>query len=83
MRNKEIISALLGGTFFAIPYLGLSIAIAPSLVIGCAAYGASELVLSGIKNKESLKDTNISLYNKINKAKKQNKEIFNLINKVE
>ena len=83
MKNKEIISALLGGTFFAIPYLGLSIAIAPSLVIGCAAYGASQLVLSGIKGKESLKETDISLYNKVNKAKRQNKEIFNLINKVE
>ncbi len=83
MKNKEVISAVLGGTFFAIPYVGLSIALAPSLIIGCAAYGASELVLSGIKNKETLKETNISLFNKINKAKKQNKEIFNLIAKVE
>lgn len=36
-----------------------------------------------IKNKESLKEINVSLYNKVNKAKKQNKEIYNLISKVE
>ena len=83
MKNKEIISAVLGSTFFAIPYIGLSVALAPSLVIGCAAFGASQLVLSGINSKESLKEININLYNKINIARKQNKEIYNLISKVE
>ena len=81
--KKEIISAVIGGTFFAIPYLGLSITLAPALAIGAAAFGASELVLSGFKTKEILKDTNKSLYLKLNKAKKQNKEIYNLISKVE
>ena len=83
MKNKEIVSAIVGSAFFAVPYIGLSVALAPSLAIGCAAFGASQLVFSGIKNKESLKETDISLYNKINKAKKQNKEIYNLITKVE
>ena len=83
MKNKEVISALLGSTFFAVPYLGLSVALAPSLVIGCAAYGASQLILSDIKTKETLKEKNISLYKKVLTAKKQNKEIFNLIAKVE
>ena len=83
MKNKEIVSAVLGSAFFAIPYLGLSIALAPSLVIGCAAFGASELVFSGVKVKEKLKDTNRPLYLKISTAKKQSKEILNLIPKVE
>lgn len=83
MRNKEIVSALVGGAFFAVPYLGLSIALAPALVVGCAAFGASELVLSGVKSKELLKDTDRPLYLKLNMAKKQNKEILNLIPKVE
>lgn len=83
MKNKEIVSAIVGSAFFAVPYIGLSVALAPSLAIGCAAFGASQLVFSGIKNKESLKETDISLYNKVNKAKKQNKEIYNLISKVE
>lgn len=83
MKNKEVISAVLGSTFFAIPYLALSVTLFPSLAIGCAAFGASELMLSGIKGKDTLKDTDRPLYEKINTAKKQNKEIANLIPKVE
>ena len=83
MRNKEVVSAIVGGTFFAVPYLGLSIALAPALAIGCVAFGASELVLSGIKGKETIKDTDYNLYKKISDAKKESKEILNLIPKVE
>lgn len=83
MRNKEIVSALVGSAFFAVPYVGLSIALGPALVIGCAAFGASELLLSGVKSKELLKDIDKPLYVKINNAKKQNKEILNFIPKVE
>ena len=83
MKNKEVVSAVLGSTFFAIPYLALSITLLPSLAIGCAAFGASELMLSGIKGKETLKDIDKPLYIKINNAKKQNKEISSLIPKVE
>lgn len=83
MRNKEIVSAIVGSTFFAVPYLGLSFALAPALAIGCVAFGASELVLSGVKSKELLKDIDKPLYLKINIAKKQNKEILDLIPKVE
>ena len=70
MKNKEIISAVVGGVFFAVPYLGLSIALAPALAIGCGAFGASELVLSGIKPKETLKNTDRKSYLKVNNAKK-------------
>jgi len=83
MKGKEVVSAIIGSAFFAVPYVGMSIALAPALAIGCVAFGASELVLSGVKGKETLKDTDRSLYLKINKAKKQNKEILNLIPKVE
>lgn len=83
MKNKEIVSAVVGGAFFAIPYVGLSITLAPALAIGAAAFGASELVLSGVKTKELLKDVNKPLYLKLVQARKQNKEIFNLIPKVE
>lgn len=83
MKNKEIVSAVLGSTFFAVPYLALSITLLPSLAIGCAAFGASELMLSGIKGKETLKDTDKPLYLKINNARKQNKEISSMIPKVE
>lgn len=83
MKHKEVVSAVVGSAFFAVPYLGLSVALAPSLIIGCAAFGASELILSDVKPKENLKDTNRDLYENINLAKKQNKEILELIPKVE
>lgn len=83
MKNKEVVSAIVGSAFFAVPYLGMSIALAPALAIGCVAFGASELVLSGVKNKETLKDTNYKLYQKISSAKKESKEILNLIPKVD
>ena len=51
MKNKDIVSAVVGSAFFAVPYLGMSIALAPALAIGCVAFGASELVLSGVKGK--------------------------------
>ena len=83
MKNKDITSAIIGSAFFAVPYLGMSFALAPALAIGVMAFGASELVLSGVKGKETLKDTNKDLYLKITKAKKQNKEILSLIPKVD
>ena len=70
MKNKDTVSAIVGGLFFAIPYVGMSVALVPSLVIGGLAFGAGELVFSGIKPKETLKVTNISLYKKIENAKK-------------
>jgi len=83
MKNKDVVSAVVGSAFFAVPYLGLSIALGPALAIGCVAFGASELVLSGVKGKVTLKDTDKDLYNKITIAKKQNREIMDLIPKVE
>ncbi len=83
MKNKDIASAIIGGSFFAIPYLGLSITLVPSLAIGVMAYAASELVLSGVKGEVTLKEKNRTLYEKVTLAKKQNKEIKALIPKVE
>ena len=83
MKNKEIVSAILGSTFFAVPYLALSVTLAPALAIGASAFVASELVLSGVNSKETLKDTNKSLYQKIQDAKKQAKDVKNMIAKVD
>ncbi len=83
MKGKEVISAVVGGAFFAVPYLALSFTFAPALVIGCAAFGASELLLSGVEKVDKLKETNLPLYKKIVKAKKENEEIFSMISKVE
>lgn len=83
MKNKEIISAVVGSAFFAVPYIGLSVAALPALAIGCAAFGASELVLSGITPRQILKNTDRPLYLKINNAKKESKAILSIIPKIE
>ena len=77
MKNKEVVSAVIGGVFFAVPYLALSAPIIPSLVIGMTAFGAGELVLGDTKL--TLKDTNRNLYDMLEKAKKENKHIVEMI----
>lgn len=81
MKNKEIASAAIGGVFFAVPYLGLAIPLLPSLAIGAAAFAAGELAFGD--NKLTLKDTNPSLYVVLEKAKKQNKHILDMIPSIE
>ena len=77
MRYKEIASAIIGTGFFAVPYLALSIPLAPSLIIGGSAFIASELVIATAK--ERLKDSNRNLYDTLEKAKKQNKHLISMI----
>lgn len=81
MKNKEIVSAAIGGVFFAVPYLVLATPILPSLAIGAAAFGAGELLLGDPK--PTLKETNRKLYNILETAKKQNKRVLTMIPQIE
>lgn len=76
-----IISSVLGATFFAIPYLGLGVSIIPSLCIGVVAFGAGNLLISNNKTVE--KNENLSLYETLNEAKKQNAQIYAIIKEIE
>ena len=82
MKNKDVASAIIGSTFFAVPYLFLATPIVPSLIIGVAAFSAGELVF---KNKENLtlKERDRNLYEMLEKAKKENKHIIDMIPKIE
>lgn len=82
MKNKDITSAIVGGGFFAIPYLALSVTFLPALAMGAAAFVGTELLLSG-KPKLTLKETDKPLYLKLETAKKQNKVIINNITNIE
>ncbi len=82
MKNKEIVSGVVGASFFAIGYLGLSVAIIPSLVIGAGAYVASELIMGDSKEKKyDFKEESLS--KKIDSAKKSNKHISDMIKEIE
>jgi len=83
MKNKEIISGVVGAVCFGVPYTMLSIALVPSLIVGAAASVASTLILSDIKPKDTLKNSNKSLYEKVIEAKKQNKIVESFISKVQ
>ncbi len=82
MKNSEIVSAVVGGTFFAVPYLALGVSVLPSLAIGAAAFAAGELVFR-TNVVQSLKETNLSLYETLENAKKENKHILDSIPKLE
>jgi 5-bromo-4-chloroindolyl phosphate hydrolysis protein len=81
MKNREIISGVVGASFFAIGYLGLSIAALPALAVGTTAYVASELLLSG--KKEEINNINITLSQRIAKARKDIKHINELIKEID
>ncbi len=83
MKNKQVLSAVIGGATFAIPYLGLAIGVLPSLAMGVTGFVAAELVLSGVNPKETLKNTDRNSYKRVMNAKKQNEEILKLVPKVE
>ena len=81
MKNKEIISGVLGAGFFALGYLGLSVALLPSLAIGAGAYVASELVLNG---KEKVVDNleEKTYKDRIKEAYNQNNHITDMIKEI-
>lgn len=78
-----IMSAALGGIFFAIPYLALDASILLSLGMGVVAFGAGNLVFSNKKSNEIKTSSSTNLYDTLNKAKNENAKIFSMINKVE
>ena len=80
MKNSEVVSAVIGGSFFAIPYLALNIPILPSIAIGTLAFTAGELVF---RKDKILKESNLTLYETLENAKKQNKHILEMIPKIE
>ena len=83
MKNKEVLSGILGGSFFAATYLAVGVPLIPSLVVGAFAFLGSELIMS---------KTNVIAFDKVNEnnveevlndARSKNKYILEMVNKVE
>lgn len=76
MKHKDTIAAIIGSSFFAVPYLALSVPILPSLAIGVGAFFAGELLFS--KEKSVAYKDDYDLKKILEQAKKQNKHILEM-----
>lgn len=81
MKNKDIISGVVGAGFFAVGYLGLSLALAPALAIGAVSFVASELVISG--NKKIEEKIEPSFKERIMDAKKDINYLKEMVSKID
>ena len=82
MKIGTIMSALIGGAGFAVPYI-LEMGAPFSLVIGVIAFGAGNLMFSENKTEIEIDVKNESFSDIIEKAKEMNSDILGMINRVE
>lgn len=76
MKHKDTVAAIIGSSFFAVPYLALSVPILPSLAIGVGAFFAGELLFSKGKNVDYKDDYDLKKV--LEQAKKQNKHLLEM-----
>lgn len=83
MKNKEVISGVCGGAFFAATYLLAGIPILPAVLFGASAFVGTELLMS---------KTNIFVFDKVDEknfvevledAKNKNKYILSMAEKID
>ena len=82
MKKGYIYSAVLGGAFFAVPYLGLGIELLPSLAISALAYGAGTLIFKD-RSKLDLSIDKENLYDILKDAKEKTAQIDNISKQLE
>lgn len=83
MKKQYIYSCLLGGTFFAVPYLALGIGAAPAAAIGVAAYGAGTLLFKNRTKLDISDDISISDKQDLRKAQDMVKRLRDITTKLE
>ncbi len=81
MKNKNIVSSVVGAGFFAVGYLALALPIAPALAVGGAAFVASELVIG--TNKKIQEKVGLSFKEEIVVARKEIKYLKEMIDKID
>ena len=81
MKNKNIISGVVGAGFFGAAYLGLSLALAPALAVGGIAFVASELVISS--NKKIQEKIEPTFKDRVNLSKRQIAYLKEMIDKID
>ena len=82
MKKNYIYSAILGGAFFAVPYVALGIELLPSLAISAVAYGAGILIFKD-RSKLDLSIDKKNLYDILKEAKEEALQISNISKQIE
>lgn len=83
MKNKEVISGILGGTFFAATYLAIGIPIIPAIIVGASAFVGGELLMSKTKIFTFDKVDEKNVEEVMNDAKRKSKYILGMSNNVD
>lgn len=83
MKNKEVFSGLIGGSFFTLTYLALGLPILPALLVGTSAFIGGELLMSktNLLNFERVNEKNIDEV--LKDARNKSKFISSKIGKVD
>lgn len=81
MKQGTIISAIIGGVFFGLAFLGLKLTFFPAIALGILGFGAGELFFSNDKKDIVLEDLPDSVV--IGEMKKINQNIYLMIGKVD
>ena len=73
MKNKEVLSGIIGGSFFTLTYLAVGLPLLPALLVGTGAFIGGELLMSktNILTFDKVDETNVNevLKDAKNKAK--------------
>lgn len=80
MKSSEIISIVIGGTFFSVPFLALNIPAIPSALIGLVAFGAGELIFHKPTVEQKIENTQKEV---LENARKQVTQIYDLSKQLE
>lgn len=83
MKNKEVLSGILGGSFFAATYLAVGVPIIPSLVVGAMAFLGSELIMSKAPMIIFDKVDEKNAEEVLNDARLKNKYILDMVPKID
>jgi len=81
LKQGTIISAIIGGTFFGLAFLGLKLTFLPAIAFGIVGFVAGELFFSNDKKDYILEDLPDSVV--IAEMKKINQNIYTMIAKVD
>ena len=81
MKQGTIVSAIIGGAFFGLAFLGLKLSFIPAIAIGIVGFVAGELFFSNDKKDFVLEDLPDNVV--IGEMKKINQNIYTMIAKVD